>query len=670
MRVHSSVSRRLLPGMLAVITALIIGAKGAEAQQATISGLVSAAEDKSPLSDVRVIIVGTSTFTVTNAQGRYTLRGVSPGSYEVRVLRVGYLEQKRPISLSAGATATLDFTMDRTVVTLQQVITTATGEQRRVEIGNSVSTIDAAKVIEDSPVKNMGDLLVAKAPGVQVLPGNMTAGGSRVRIRGTSSLSLTNDPIYIIDGIRMTSNSASTGIGVGGTSPSRVNDINPDEIENIEVVKGPSAATLYGTDAANGVIVITTRKGRAGPARWNVYGENGIIQDRSNYPTMYAIFGHLPATPTTARRCFLRELGDGTCIKDSTSSLNVYDAKDLTPIKDGWRWQGGVQLTGGNDAVRYFVAGEYESETGPLGLPDIDRDRFNAAKIPIADYMDRPNTMIKGSYRANLNATVSPSLDVGVTSNFIKLDQRLPQVDNNVNSFWYNGMTGPGFRNAGPGYSGVGSLGQKLNGYNLFTPGDIFQQLTTQGVHRFINSATANWRPFSWMQNRADVGVDMADRIDYNLCQFGQCSDFGTNRLGFAGDARGDIRNITASLGSTATYQFSPWLNFKTTGGVQYNNFLQTNSRAFGNTLPPGAPASQAEAIDLYFREKAFWVFGRGQRLGDLRRLIRQYSRTAANVFPSGAFYKGGSYGADVNFPVTVDEENNPAFKGCTDRNA
>lgn len=81
-------------------------------------------------------------------------------------------------------------------------------------------------------------------------------------------------------------------------------------------------------------------------------------------------------------------------------------------------------------------------------------------------------------------------------------------------------------------------------------------------------------------------------------------------------------------------------------------------------------PATRDAAIDLYFREKAFWVFGRGQRLGDLRRLVRQYQRPQASVFPSGSFFKGGSYGTDVNFPVTVDEQNNPEFKGCIDRNA
>ena len=82
------------------------------------------------------------------------------------------------------------------------------------------------------------------------------------------------------------------------------------------------------------------------------------------------------------------------------------------------------------------------------------------------------------------------------------------------------------------------------------------------------------------------------------------------------------------------------------------------------------APATKAAALDQFFREKAFWTYSRGQRLGDLRRLIRQYGRTQDNVFPTGTFFKGGNYGTDVNFPVHVDEQNNPAFKGCADRAA
>src|SRR6201999_1706979 len=106
---------------------------------------------------------------------------------------------KKPLRSAAGQPATLDFAMVSAVVQLQEVVTTATGEQRRVELGNSIANLDVSKVMADAPVASMGDLLVAKAPGVQILPGNMTGGGARIRVRGTASLSLSNDPIFIID---------------------------------------------------------------------------------------------------------------------------------------------------------------------------------------------------------------------------------------------------------------------------------------------------------------------------------------------------------------------------------------------------------------------------------------------------------------------------------------
>ncbi|MCC6316384.1 MAG: SusC/RagA family TonB-linked outer membrane protein [Gemmatimonadaceae bacterium] len=585
-------------GTALLMAGVLLTSRAAQAQQGTVSGRVTAQESAEPLSDVRVLVVGTTVFAITNAEGRFTLRNVPPGSHEVRVLRVGYVEQKKRVAVTGGQSATLDFALDRAVIQLQEVVTTATGESRKVELGNTVATIDVAKKLEDAPIKNMGDLLVAKAPGVQVLPANMTGGGSRVRIRGTNSISLNNDPIYIIDGVRMTSNSSSTGIGVGGTSPSRVNDINPEDIENIEVVKGPSAATLYGTDAANGVIVITTRKGRAGRPVWSVYGDYGLIQDRNTYPTMYAILGKSPGS-TTQRKCLLKEVALNQCVVDSTTSLNVFEEDDLSPIGDGSRGQLGGQISGGTDLFRFFVGGDFERETGPFQFPEFDRKRFAASQIDIRDEWDRPNLLTKGSYRANLNLAPHSSVDVSVQAGYTKMDQRLPQVDNNVNSFWYNGTVGPGFRGPGPGYTGIGSLGQKLQGYAGYTPGDIYQFTTTQGVDRFIGSTNANWRPTSWLQNRADFGVDFTDRLDFGLCRFSECSDFGTNRLGRANDVRANLRNITANLGSTANFTPMPWLNLKTTVGAQFVNYQITQSQAQGSTLPPGAQTPSAGSIPL-----------------------------------------------------------------------
>ena len=586
---------RLTLTLLGAATLAASGAGVARAQ-GTITGRVIAQQTNQSLEEVRVIVVGTSVFTTTGADGRYTLRNVPAGTQDVRVLRVGYQEQKKPITVANGQTVMLDFAMAQTVVQLQEVVTTATGEQRRVELGNAVATLNVAKQVQETPVKNIGDLLVAKAPGVQVLPANMTGGGSRVRIRGTSSLSLSNDPIYIIDGIRMTSQPASAQIGVGGTSPSRVSDINPEEIENIEIVKGPSAATLYGTDAANGVIVITTKKGRAGAARWNAFAEQGRIKDRNNYPATYALIGHAPGD-TVVRRCLLAQVAAGSCQVDRYSVLDIFHDPDITPIKNGWRNNFGLQVSGGTDAIRYFTSGEFENEIGPFGMPAFEIRRFAANNVPILGEWKRPNALQKSSARANLGATISPTLDLSVQSGFIKLDQRLPQVDNNVNSFWFNAMTGPGFKGAGPGYTGVGSVGQPLMGYASFTPGDIFQRTVTQGVQRFIGSMNADWRPLVWMQNRADVGLDLTDRVEGLLQRFAQGPDFSTQRQGSASDARTNIRNFTANLGSTATWQAKPWLGLKTTAGVQYVNYELSLEQATGSQLVPGATTPDAGTI-------------------------------------------------------------------------
>ena len=143
-----------------------------------------------------------------------------------------------------------------------------------MELGNAVTTLgDVNKTVETTPINNIADLLVAKAAGVTVLPGAMTGSAPVIRIRGLGSLAttgsgVTNNPIYIIDGVRMATNTLS--LGTGGTQASFLNDLDPNEIEDIEIVKGPSAATLYGTDAANGVIVITTKKGKAGATRWTL----------------------------------------------------------------------------------------------------------------------------------------------------------------------------------------------------------------------------------------------------------------------------------------------------------------------------------------------------------------------------------------------------------------
>src|SRR3989454_3520814 len=204
-----------------------------------------------PLGGARVPIHGPSLVTSSNAEGRYPLRNVPAGAVTVRATFIGYAAATRALTVGAGEAATADLALKLTPYTLDAVVSTVSGDQTRKETPNAISTLQADNLVPTRPITNMNDLLGAKVPGVEVLPGNITGAGARVRIRGTSSLSLNNEPIYVIDGVRMESAINSSSIGIGGTNPSRVDDINPNEIESIDFVKGPAASTLYGTAATD-----------------------------------------------------------------------------------------------------------------------------------------------------------------------------------------------------------------------------------------------------------------------------------------------------------------------------------------------------------------------------------------------------------------------------------
>jgi TonB-linked SusC/RagA family outer membrane protein len=597
------------PLRLRLMLAALIGLLAphlASAQQGTITGRITQAGAGTPISDFRVYVVGTNAATVTNADGRYTLR-TAPGTVDVRVLRIGYQEQKRSVTVPAGGAVTADFSVTMSLITLTEVVTTATGTQRRVELGNQVTTLgDISQKVEQAPVKNLQDLLTAKAPGVTVLSGNMAGSAPNVRIRGIKSLSLSSDPIYVIDGIRM--NSTNVGIGTGGTQTSLLNVLNPEEIADIEIVKGPSAATLYGTDAANGVIVITTKKGVSGPARWSTHVGTGVVQDRNQYPTQYAIFGHAPATPGTPLRCTLVTIGAGTCVADSTTSFNIFDDPTVSPFKNGFTRQLGAQVSGGTEMVRYFVTGDYEGERGPLEMPAFSQRFLDSTGNAMREEWLHPENFSRKSVRANLNAAVNPQLDLSFNSGYTRSSQQLPQVDNNSFSFLYNAFNNPGFKptlacRTSPasclGYSNTGQLGEELNGYGLYTPANLFQVIANLQVDRFINASTASWRPLAWLQGDATLGIDLAHRSVIQMCRFGECPASGTTRQGYVFNSRTIDRNLSAKAAMTGTWQATSSLNLRTTLGADYVNTQAEFATAEGDNLPPGSQSAGAGAIQI-----------------------------------------------------------------------
>jgi TonB-linked SusC/RagA family outer membrane protein len=568
-------------------------------QQASISGRVTDSPTGQPLANAQIGVLGTNLGAQTNGDGRYTIRGVPTGTVELRALRVGYGEQRRSIAVTAGQSVTADFQLQPVPVSLNPVVTTATGQQRREEVGNDIAQVDAVKTVQTGTVNNAADLLTARAPGVTVFEGTQTGAGVRVRIRGTSSLSLSNNPIYIVDGVRVEGTTGSSSVSVGGTTPARINDINPEEIESIEIVKGPSASTLYGTDAANGVVVITTKRGIAGRPQWSYSTQQTAITDHNPYPTAFwgwrtGTTAATTSTPSNAVQCFLSQVAAGTCTQDSVTSYNLTKDPESTPFGIGYRQQHSLQLKGGSEMIRFFVHGEWEDEDGPTKVPEFDERFLSSHGLVLNSNQKSPSHLGRETARANMDITLSQDADLSLNAGYIQQDLRLPESDDSgVLGIATNIYGGPGFK-----YN-LNAAGDTLFGWRAATPRDIYQQETDQYIQRFIGSSRANWRPRDWLALRSTFGLDFIGRRDTQLCRFANCPDVGSTRLGYKIDNRTSFFDYSLDAAATATKQLSELFGSRTTAGIQFTRTIFDRNGAEGDQLSPGAVTLSGAAVKL-----------------------------------------------------------------------
>jgi TonB-linked SusC/RagA family outer membrane protein len=578
------------------LVAPLLSPLGAQTPTGVVTGKVTDAGSGQPIGNVQVTVVGTTLGALTNQDGIFSVRGVAAGAVTVRAIRIGYSEARGSATVSAAQTTTVNLVLKPVPATLNPVVTTVTGEQRRVEVGNAIAQVNAAEVVQTRGVTNVGDLLTARAAGVMVVPGVQTGAGVRVRIRGTSSIALTNNPIWVIDGIRVDGSTGSSSVSVGGTTPSRVGDLNPEEIESMEVVRGPSAATLYGTDAANGVIVIKTKRGVAGKPQWTYYTEQAGVQDRNQYPTAYRAWrsgttGTTNSTAANTVQCFLSQQAAGACRLDSLTTFNLHDDPETTPYGTGYRTQHGVQVKGGSESVRFFLHGEYESEDGVTTLPEFERRYLSSRGLALLPEQTNPNALRKITSRANLNIALSPKADLTISSGFTNQNLRLPSSDDSGTAgIAANTYGGPGFKyNLTP-------TGDTLYGWRQFTPRDVYQRTTQQDINRLISSIGGNYRPSTWLFLRGNFGLDFINRNDSQLCRFQNCPDLGVDRLGFKIDNRTNFFTYTADVAGTATHTLASGIESKTTiGGQMYRTVFDRNGSQ-GLVLPPGAVTVTAGA--------------------------------------------------------------------------
>jgi TonB-dependent SusC/RagA subfamily outer membrane receptor len=571
--------------------ALVAPAASADTHVAgTISGTVKEAGTGQPVPLAQVLVEGTTLGTTTDATGRYTIAGVTAGAHRVTARRVGFTPLTSPVTVTDGGVVTLDFTLVHSATVLEQVVTTVTGEQRRVEVGHAVVGMNADSLARLAPVTNFSDLIQARAPGVfSMTQGNQVGRAGVIRIRGLNSFGLPNDPIVVIDGIRVEATGTVIGGGAvnaqttGGYS-GRLADLEPTEIENVEIVKGPSAATLYGTDAANGVVVITTKRGRTGSARWNVFVEQGILQQRLEkwgnplQGNAYYAWGHNPTTGAPLR-CVLVQRAAGTCVFDSLTKYNPMEDPDTRPLTNGSHQKYGLQVSGGTgNGTTYFVSGDLEGEVGTMYLPPADM-RFLArtrGTTDIPDWQKRPSAFDKVNLRGNLSAPVGSRGLVTLSTGFISNQTRAPASAPGVNMV--------GYKDVNDGWI----VNQR--------PAQFYATRTDDNVQRFIGSLASETKVSDWLTARGTFGADLSTNAYGSLSRRGESSP---TSLGTRVANALNIARYTVDLGATANRPISPTVSSKTSVGMQYNRRQQRGESITATNLPLGGETIAGAANPL-----------------------------------------------------------------------
>ena len=560
--------------MLAPLNAAEVVASWRQQSTGTITGHVTDGALKTPLSDVTVRVEGTALRTTANADGKYTITGVAPGTYHVTARRVGYQALTKEITIAGDQATTLDFALIAAPTRLDEVVTTAVGEQRRYEVGNVISTINADSIVPTAPVASITDLLSGRAPGVEVVETNgMVGSGEAIRIRGISSLTLQSDPIIIVDGIREDNSPGGvndTGLpSLGNTgqyslaSPSRINDIDLSQIATIDILKGPAATTEYGTQGANGVIVITTKHGTSGVPQWHVSAEQAASAIPTGFPENYTGWGHVTDGTAAPTICPLSQLSGrssslaGNCVVDSVTKFNPLNNSAYSIFGTGPSSKYDLDVSGGSEALRYFVGGAMSTVTGGTHVPAVYDAQAAALGFPNSAL--KPNGEDQRSLRANTEMKLGATADMQVTAAYMSTSQETPLVSS-LTAGPVNGISYPSAAyNYGYGQTlGYGPLAQLGSG-------------STQQTSRFTGGVTMNWRPTSWFIGHAIVGLDHgSQQVEQMTLPQSEVAAGYVNQGGQIIEGTGTNDTYTVDLRGTATAALTSAVRSTTSLGVQY----------------------------------------------------------------------------------------------------
>ena len=564
--------------VLGVLASLLILSLGVTAESLEGQGVITGAAEDSrtgqPLTAVQISIGNLGIGALSQANGSYQLPNVPAGTHTLTAQRIGYQSVNVQVSIAAGQTAVADFSLVQVALQLDELIVTGTagGTQRRA-IGNVVERMDVVAITDYAPVVSVEQLLSTRVPGLSMQPaGGMTgAGGAQIRIRGSSSIGLPNDPLVYIDGVRVNVDRAEAR----RQTTSRLNDINPEDIASIEVIKGPAAATLYGTEASNGVIQIITKRGVAGDVAFDAtvgLGLNFLIDPIEKAQTNYTV-------------------RDGNLL--SMNMVEAYKARNGEDLfVSGLVQEYSLSARGGTDQIRYFASFNRNDQNG------------------IVDW----NWDLRQTGRMNLDITANDKVSIQVSGSMMSGETRFAA------EIWRNTMAGSPITAVD-----YGGFENPLMGYARQTPTEFRDgQEWLFDVERKNAALTLQFAPWPWFQNRLVGGVDLTDQVETNTI-FREANApnglWGTSGLGRRDYDRLETQLQTLDYAGTVTYDVTDRLQTATSFGFQYYEKKTVLNTARGDefateflsTIGAAARTRSGEdrlenvTVGLYVQEQFSW---------------------------------------------------------------
>ena len=613
--------------ILVALAAMLLPAAALAQNPSTISGTVTR-EDSTPLPGATVAIPSLGLGTTARADGRYALlipAAQARGQQVTLSIRsIGYKPQTQEITLSPGD-QTVEFRLAANPLQLGEVVVTGAGTQSEVEkLGNVRNNVDSS-LIARSHETNLVTALSAKAPNVEVTSTAGDPGAStQIRIRGTNTLGSTAEPLFVVDGMPIdnsttpTSQFDGTGFaGQQGTSASnRAIDINPDDIESIEILKGAAAGTVFGARAGQGVILITTKRGRPGATSYSLRSSFGF-SDVHRFPELQSRYGLGDEDGTTGvptpDPCVPSSdplLADCEATSDSwgpalAAGIPVFDhAREA--VVTGWNSDNTLTISGGNDRTTFFVSGGYAYDRGTFTGPNNHFQRI--------------------SVRVNGSQQVVPSLKIGANVSYSNTNGSFLQKGSNFSGMTLGSWrTAPEFNNTEyldpvtglhrsyrfPNPSATSfNLGRGYD--NPFFTANV--PLSTAIADRVFGNLDLTWNPLAWLKFDYTLGVDYSG--DDRLQGQPQTTSNTPDPLGQVVKVNLSTSQIDHNLVGTATYKLNPNFGGSFTLGQNLNTRSVRQLGGVGNALLAPQPftltntASQLPPVDNETKLRIAGYFG------------------------------------------------------------